>query len=155
MKKYFSFLSIIFFSLSISGFAQMGSAKQVSWVFASKKVGDKRYEVKMTATISGNYHLYAQVAGVEGPVPTTITFNPNPLLTTEGTPLEQGKKITKMEEAWDGKVNFYEKTVTFVQVVTAKTKAKTSLNGKIEFMVCNDELCLPPAEVPFKIAIGG
>ena len=153
MKKYFPFLFFVF--LSISGFAQMGSAKQVSWTFASKKIGDKQYEVKMTATIAGNYHLYAQVAGVEGPVPTIITFTPNPLLTMQAKPVEQGKKITKMEEAWGGKVNFYEKTVTFVQVVNAKTKAKTSLNGKIEFMVCDDELCLPPAEVPFKIAIGG
>ena len=155
MKKYFSFISIILLSLSISGFAQVGSAKQVSWTFAVKKIGDKKYEVKMTATIAGNYHLYAQVAGVEGPIPTTITFTPNPLLTMDGKPVEQGKKITKMEEAWGGKVNFYEKTVTFVQVVNAKTKAKTSLNGKIDFMVCDDELCLPPAEVPFKIAIGG
>lgn len=155
MKKYFAFISIVFLSLSLSGFAQMGSAKQVSWAFSAKKIGDKKYEVKMTATIAGNYHLYAQVAGVEGPIPTTITFTPNPLLTMDGKPLEQGKKITKMEEAWGGKVNFYEKTVTFVQVVNAKTKAKTSLNGKIDFMVCDDELCLPPAEVPFKIAIGG
>lgn len=153
MKKYFPFLFFVF--LSISGFTQMGSAKQVSWTFASKKIGDKQYEVKMTATIAGNYHLYAQVAGVEGPIPTTITFTPNPLLIMQGKPVEQGKKITKMEEAWGGKVNFYEKTVTFVQIVNAKTKAKTSLNGKIEFMVCDDELCLPPAEVPFKIAIGG
>lgn len=155
MKKYISLLSIVFVTLSLSSFAQTGSAKQVSWTYTSKKIGDKRYEVRMTATIAGNYHLYAQVAGVEGPVPTIITFTPNPLLTLDGKPQEQGKKITKMEEAWDGKVNFYEKTVTFVQVVNAKTKAKTSLNGKIEFMVCNDELCLPPAEVPFKIAIGG
>jgi thiol:disulfide interchange protein DsbD len=155
MKKHFSFLSIIFLSLSLSGFAQMGSAKQVSWTFAAKKIGDKKYEVKMTATIAGNYHLYAQIAGVEGPIPTSITFTPNPLLTMDGKPVEQGKKITKMEEAWGGKVNFYEKTVTFVQIVNAKTKAKTSLNGKIDFMVCDDELCLPPAEVPFKIAIGG
>jgi thiol:disulfide interchange protein DsbD len=155
MKKYFPFISIILLSLSLSSFAQMGSAKKVSWTFAAKKIGDKKYEVKMTATIAGNYHLYAQVAGVEGPIPTTITFTPNPLLTMDGKPVEQGKKITKMEEAWGGKVNFYEKTVTFVQVVNAKTKAKTSLNGKIDFMVCDDELCLPPAEVPFKIAIGG
>lgn len=155
MKKYFPFISIILLSLSLSGFAQVGSAKQVSWTFATKKIGDKKYEVKMTATIAGNYHLYAQIAGVEGPIPTTITFTPNPLLTMDGKPVEQGKKITKMEEAWGGKVNFYEKTVTFVQVVNAKTKAKTSLNGKIDFMVCDDELCLPPAEVPFKIAIGG
>jgi thiol:disulfide interchange protein DsbD len=155
MKKYFPFISIILLCLSLSGFAQMGSAKQVSWTFAAKKIGEKKYEVKMTATIAGNYHLYAQIAGVEGPIPTSITFTPNPLLTMDGKPVEQGKKITKMEEAWGGKVNFYEKTVTFVQVVNAKTKAKTSLNGKIDFMVCDDELCLPPAEVPFKIAIGG
>lgn len=135
--------------------AQSGSAKQVTWSYSSKKISDKKYEVRMTANIQGNYHLYAQQAGVEGPVPTTITFQANPLLTLEGKPAEQGKKITKLEEAWDGKVNFYEKTVTFVQIVNARSKAKTSINGKIEFMVCNDELCLPPSEVNFKIPIGG
>jgi thiol:disulfide interchange protein DsbD len=149
----FSILSVFFFSLATM--AQSGSAKQVTWTYAAKKLADKKYELRMTAVIQGNYHLYAQQAGVEGPVPTTISFSPNPLLTLEGKPSEQGKKITKMEEAWDGKVNFYEKTVTFVQIVNAKSKAKTSLNGKIEFMVCNDELCLPPSEVSFKIPIGG
>lgn len=155
MNKSIYLFAIVFLSLSLSSFAQMGSAKQVSWTNTTKKIGDKKYEVRITATIAGNYHLYAQVAGVEGPVATSFSFVPNPLLTLLGKPLEEGKKISKMEEAWDGKVNFYEKTVTFVQVVTAKTKAKTSLNGKIEFMVCNDELCLPPSEVPIKVAIGG
>ncbi len=94
-------------------------------------------------------------AGVEGPIPTTIIFSPNPLLTYQGKTLEKGKKITKVEEVWGGKVNFFEKTVTFTQIVNTKTAAKTNLNGKITFMVCNDEVCLPPSEVPFKIAIGG
>lgn len=135
--------------------AQSGSAKQVTWSYASKKIGDKKYEVRMTANIQGTFHLYAQQAGVEGPIPTTITFQANPLLTLEGKTAEQGKKITKLEEVWDGKVNFYEKTVSFVQIVNARSKAKTSINGKIEFMVCNDEVCLPPSEVSFKIPIGG
>jgi DsbC/DsbD-like thiol-disulfide interchange protein len=51
-------------------------------------------------------------------------------------------------------VNYYEKTVDFVQVVKVKGKAKTSLTGKVEFMVCNDEKCLPPSEVPFTINLG-
>jgi thiol:disulfide interchange protein DsbD len=138
-----------------NGISQTGSAKQVSWTTTSKKIGDKKYEVRLTAIINGNYHMYAQVAGVEGPVPTTISFAPNPLLLIQGKPTEQGKKITKLEEAWDGKVNFYEKTVSFVQIIQGKTKAKTNLNGKIEFMVCDDELCLPPSEFNFKIPIGG
>ena len=149
-------LTLLFASLFFATIqAQMGSAKQVTLSYASKKLADKKYEVSITATIAGNFHLYAQDAGVDGPVPTKITFTPNPLLTAEGKVKETGKKITKVEEVWGGKVNFYEKTVTFTQVVNAKSKAKTSLNGKIEFMVCNDEVCLPPAEVPFKIAVGG
>lgn len=153
MKRY-PFLFAVLMLLAGSSVAQTGSAKQTSWTFSAKKIADKKYEVKLTATLAGDFHLYAQDAGVDGPVPTTITFLPNPLLTLTGKPVEQGKKITKVEEVWGGKVNFYEKSITFVQTVTAKTKAKTTLNGKIEFMVCNDNVCLPPSEVPFKIAIG-
>lgn len=154
MKKIFSFLLLVL-GLSATAFSQMGSAKQVKWAFTSKKIGDKKYEVRMTATITGDFHMYAINAGVEGPVPTTISYSPNPLLIIQGKPKEEGKKITKFESAWEGKVNFFEKTVTFIQVVNTKTAAKTNLNGKVAFMVCNDEVCLPPSEVPFKIAIGG
>ena len=141
--------------LSIFSYAQMGSAKQVSWTYASKKIADKSYELQITANISGNYHLYATKAGVEGTIPTSFVFSPNPLLTLEGALAERGKRITKREEAWDGNVNFFEKTVTFVQRVKTKSNAKTNINGKVEFMVCNDDMCLPPSEVIFKIPIGG
>jgi thiol:disulfide interchange protein DsbD len=154
MKQICTFLfSLLAFS-SIA-FSQMGSAKQVKWNFTAKKIADKKYEISMTAAINGDFHLYAINAGVEGPVPTTITFSPNPLITFQGKPTEKGKKITKYEAAWEGKVNYFEKTVTFTQVINTKTTANTNLNGKIAFMVCNDEVCLPPSEVPFKIAIGG
>lgn len=154
MKKICTFL-VLLLAFTGTAFSQMGSAKHVKWTFASKKIADKKYEISMTANINGDFHLYAINAGVEGPVPTTISFSPNPLITQQGKPTEKGKKITKFEAAWEGKVNYFEKTVTFTQVINTKTTAKTNLNGKITFMVCNDEVCLPPSEVPFKIAIGG
>lgn len=154
MKKICAIIAL-FTSFHLASFAQMGSAKQVKWTFAAKKIADKKYEVSLTAAINGDFHLYAMKAGVEGPIPTTITFAPNPILSLQGQIVEKGKKITKVEEVWGGKVNFFEKTVTFSQIVNTKSAAKTNLNGKIEFMVCNDEVCLPPSEVPFKIAIGG
>lgn len=149
------FLGVIVSFLNVSFlFAQTGSAKQVKWTTASKKIGVKQYELKLTASISGDYHMYSQDAGVEGPVPTTVSFTPNPLLILDGKVTESGKKITKVEQAWDGKVNFYEKTVTFTQKIKAKTTAKTNIIGKVVFMVCNDELCLPPSEFSFKVPIG-
>lgn len=149
--------TILFLSLAIltvNGFSQ-GSAKQVTWASAAKKIGDKLYEVKLTADIKGDYHMYAQAAGVEGPVPTAIKFTPNPLIILNGKVKESGKLINKYEEAWEGKVNYYEKRVEFIQVVKLKAKVKTALAGKVEFMVCNDTQCLPPSEFDFRVAVGG
>ena len=150
------FISTILISIfSLSSKGQTGSAKQVKWTTTVNKTGDKQYEVRFTATISGDFHIYSQIAGVEDAFPTTISYTPNPLLTVKDKATEVGKKVTKIEEVFGGKVNFYEKTVTFVQIVKGKTKAKTSLNGKIEFMVCDESLCLPPADFSFKIPIDG
>ena len=147
---------ILSLTLIMSAWAVMAqSHREVKWEFTAKKLADKTYEVHMTAKINGDWHLYAQNVGVEGPVPTTFTFTKNPLLSLDGKVKELGKVIKKNEEVWGGVVNYYENTVDFVQVVKVKGSAKTSLAGKVEFMVCNDEKCLPPAEVPFTINIGG
>ncbi|MBX2923108.1 MAG: hypothetical protein KF746_12995 [Chitinophagaceae bacterium] len=153
MKKLF-LLAISVFSVHFLC-AQSGSARMVNWAFESKKLNDNTYELKFTAGIGGNFHIYAQNAGVDGPIPTTFTFNANPVLSLDGKVKEVGKMVKKHEEVWGGDVNFYEKTVAFIQVVKLKKKIKTNLTGKVEFMVCNDKECLPPAEVPFKLAVGG
>ncbi|MDF2187664.1 protein-disulfide reductase DsbD domain-containing protein [Paraflavitalea sp. CAU 1676] len=150
MKKY------LLLALAVIGFAgAYAQEKPVNWNFTAKKIADKTYEVHFTANITGNWHIYSQTVGVDGPVPTTFTYTKNPLLTVEGKPKEEGKLIKKKEEAWDGVVNYFEKTVNFVQIVKVKGAAKTNLAGKVEYMVCNDEKCLPPVEVPFNVNIGG
>jgi len=146
---------LVFSLLSLASQAQTGSAKQVTWTTAAKKLAENLYEVKLTALIKGDYHMYAQEAGVEGPVPTAVKFSPNPLVTMNGQVKEMGKLIRKYESAWEGNVNYYEQKVEFVQQVRLKGKVKTNLSGKVEFMVCNDNQCLPPSEVDFKVAVGG
>lgn len=131
------------------------SSKQVSWVYSAKKVADKTYEIHMTATIDGDYHLYAQDAGGDGPIPTTFNFTKSPLFALDGMVKEKGQIVKKFESAWNHNVNYYEKTVDFVQVVKLKSNVKTTLAGKVEFMVCNDKECLPPADVDIKVNIGG
>ena len=133
-------------------FAQSG--KQVKWSFTAKKIADKTYEVHMTADINPNWHMYAQDAG-EGPQPTAFNFTKNPLLSLDGNVKEVGKMKKVYEDAFKSEVRFYEKSVSFVQTVKVKGPAKTNLAGKVEFMVCDDKLCLPPGEVEFSVNIGG
>ena len=143
------------FGLITAGVAFGQSNKMVNWNYAVKKIADKTYEVHMTAEIDGDYHLYAQNVGVDGPVPTSFTFTKNPLISLEGTVKETGKKIKKNEPIWGGNVNYYEKSVTFVQVVKLKANVKTNLAGKVSFMVCDEKQCLPPADVDIKVSVGG
>ena len=50
--------------------------------------------------------------------------------------------------------NQYSNTVTFTQVVKLKGKAKTSITGTVEYQTCDDQKCLPPKKVSFKVALG-
>jgi hypothetical protein len=150
MKQHLLLLPALF--LTAVAIAQ--SSKEVQWNYSAKKIADKTYEVHLSATINGDYHLYAQDAGAENLVPTSFTFTQNPLLILNGKVKEVGKPISKYETAWKHDVKYFEKTVDFVQVVKLKANVKTNLAGKVEFMVCNDNHCLPPAEVEIKVNVG-
>src|ERR1700759_2259231 len=89
------------------------SSKAVKWTYTARKIADKTYEVHFSAVIDGDYHLYAQDAGGEGPVPTEFTFTPNPLLTLNGKVKESGSLVSKYEKAWKHDVKYYEKSVDF------------------------------------------
>ena len=145
-------LSLLVTMISAVSLAQ--SSKEVKWSFSSKKIADKTYEVVLTAVVNGSWHIYSQNVGVDGPIPTAFTFTKNPLLAFDGAVKENGKLIKKNEEVWGGEVRYYENKVEFVQKVKIKG-GKTKVAGKVEYMVCNDEKCLPPAETDFSIAIGG
>jgi len=148
--KRFLFFGLIM--LSIAAAAQ--SSKQVKWAYSSKKIADKTYEVHFTATINGSWHLYSQNGG-DGPISTNFTFTKNPLLATNGPVKEVGKMKKVYEQAFKSEVRYYENSVDFVQTVKLKSNAKTNLAGKVEFMVCNDHECLPPADLDFSVNVGG
>ena len=142
------------FLLAIGSVAMAQSSKTVQWTFSAKKVAAQVYELEMVAKIDGNWHIYSQHGG-DGPVSTQFTFTKNPLVARDGTVKEVGALKKTYEQAFSSEVRFYEKTVSFIQKVKVRGKAKTNVAGKVEFMVCNDKQCLPPAEVDFSVSVGG
>ena len=152
MKKRFLLLTL---ATLTGGILMAQSSTQVKWDYSAKKIADKTYEVHLNASIGGDYHIYAQDAGGEGPIATTFTFTKSPLFVLDGKVKEDGKLIKKFESAWSHDVRYYQNAVDFVQIVKLKSNIKTTLSGKVEFMVCNDRQCLPPSDVDIKVNIGG
>lgn len=125
----------------------------VNWSFSSKKVGDKLYEVHLTAEVEEPWHIYSQFSPPGGALPTSITINKNPLVLLQGGIKEHGKLNKKFEEVFGMEVKYFEGSVTFIQLVRLRATVKTNLSGNLEFMVCNDRECLPPKTVPFSIPL--
>lgn len=149
MKKIF-FLVIILCIYS-SGFAQVKSP--VTWTFTAMKKTTGVYEIHLIATLEKGWHTYSQATPAGGPVPVTITFTRNPLLTLVGTAKEVGKMEQHDEPLFGVSVKQFSNKVDFVQVVKVKGNIKTVLKGNIEFMVCNDTQCLPPETKEFSISL--
>ena len=148
MNKLLPFIASFF--IGISGFAQ---ADVVEWKFESKKVADKKYEVKLIAHVKTPWHIYSTTTPDGGPLPTKISFTKNPLTALEGNIKEVGKLESHFEEVFDVNTKYFNNKVEFVQVVNLKGNAKTNLSGTVEFMACNDRECLPPKSVPFSVSL--
>ena len=125
----------------------------VKWNYAATKKSDKEYTVTISATLEPSWHIYSMSTPNGGPVPTTVTFKRNPLVTIDGKTTENGKPKTVHDEIFDIDVKYYGETVSFVQTVKLKSPVKTNLSGTVKYMVCNDKMCLPPKTVPFNIQL--
>ena len=150
MKKIVTAIFLVLFA----GFANAQINNPVTWTYTAKKIADKTYELHMTATIDGNWHLYAQDAG-KGPEPTSFVFTPNPLVKYDGKVKEIGKQEKSFDKNFNSVLKYYGKKVDFVQKVKVKSSTATVVKGVVNFMVCNDRQCLPPRDVPFTINIAG
>ena len=125
----------------------------VSWTYSATKKSGNIYDVIIKATLPKPWHIYSQHTGDGGPIPTTISFNKNPLVTLVGKMNEIGKLEKSYDENFKTTVLNYSNEVSFVQTIKLKVAAKTKIIAKVEYMVCNDELCLPPTTKTFTINI--
>lgn len=148
MRKIFLLLLL---SASFMGFAQV--KEPVKWSFTAKKLSTGNYEVRLTATIESGWHIYSQTTPDGGPVPTSVSFTKNPLVILDGKVKEVGKLEQKHEKIFEVDVKQFSNKVEFVQKVKVKGKAKTTVAGGVEFMVCDDKQCLPPKTVKFSVAL--
>lgn len=123
----------------------------VKWSYAAKKTSQTEAVVFIKATIDAGWHIYSQTVKDGGPVKTSITLSPSKQYTLVGTPSEP-KPITKFEKSFGMNVSYFENSVIFQQKIKLKT-ATATVKGKLEYMTCNDQKCLPPEDLAFSVDI--
>lgn len=126
----------------------------VKWKIEMIKLDEFNYEMVFTATIEKGWHLYSQnLPGEDGPIATSFTFNEQEGLSKVGKTTEP-KPILKYDPNFMMDLTFFEGEVSFKQKFSVDGSVK-SISGAYEYMVCDEERCLPPEWVEFDINLDG
>jgi len=135
---------IIVLMITTIGFSQIHNP--IKWSTSVKKISDTEYELIATANIENGWHLYSQTVAEGGPIPTTFTYNSNKNYLKKGnTKEDEGSTVN--DKVFDMRIKYFDKKAEFKQRIKLKTEKSFTIEGTVEFMVCNDTNCLPPTEV--------
>ncbi|XOV67645.1 MAG: protein-disulfide reductase DsbD domain-containing protein [Fluviicola sp.] len=108
-------------------------------------------EIYVAASIEEGWHLYSTEKVSEmGPVPTEIVFEETEGMNVQGK-LKEPKPKVSYDPNFGETLYYFEEFVQFSQSVTVN--GAESVNGTITYMVCNDEMCMPPVDYKFTIEL--
>lgn len=138
-------ITYIFLTLCIfAGQAQ----NEVSWEF---QFDANNSQIVALANIGEGWHLYSTEKSSEfGPIPTEFEFE-----STEGVefigPIVEPQPIEAYDSNFDEVLYYFEEKAEFVQ--SLKVTSANVLEGTVTYMVCNDEMCMPPTDYKFTIEL--
>lgn len=135
--------------LVINGvFAQI--VEPIKWSSELKMTGANTADIIFKASLDDGWHLYGLKIPNDGPKPTAFTFPVLNNATLSGALVPKSKLHEAYDSGFDMKLNWYVGEAVFVQKVTLKDAADYYIKAEVEYMVCNDESCLPPTSEKFE-----
>ncbi len=144
MKSLFSFLIVLF--LSFTSVAQ----DPVKWSATYKSISDTEGEIHITAAIDKGWHTYSQKETADGPIPTSFTFEESKNYTKVDSTTES-EAHEALVPAFGASVLMFSEKASFVQKVKLKSKAGFPIKFKVEYMCCDNTMCLPPKTVDLMV----
>jgi hypothetical protein len=156
MKKIMHTIKItqVILMLLAFNFVSAQVADPVQWSFKTKRLSDTEAELQFIATIDGVWHVYSQFVPEGGPVPTSFKID-------KGAGFELVGKVTEpkpheeMDPNFNMIVKYFSNNVVFTQKIRITTGKPVVVTGILEFMCCDNLMCLPPSEVPFSFNLKG
>jgi thiol:disulfide interchange protein len=148
MKYILSILALM------AAFGSIAQKNPVSWQTSVKQLGGDEAELILTATIDKGWHLYSQFIPEGGPIPTSFTFVSSPDFELIGK-VTEGKAHEEFDPNFDMVLKYFDTKAVFKQKIKIRSSKDFVVSGELEFMVCNDQMCLPPEFIDTRFSVKG
>ncbi|MES2679196.1 MAG: protein-disulfide reductase DsbD domain-containing protein [Bacteroidota bacterium] len=131
-------------------FAANAQENPVTWSATYKAISATEGEIIINAKIDKNWHIYSQTASSAGPVPTSFNFEPVKNFKLLGTPTEIGAHEI-FDKTFDAQISSFSDKAEFRQKIKITGKPGFMIPFTVEYMSCNDMMCLPPKTVNLNV----
>ncbi|MBN8679492.1 MAG: hypothetical protein J0M29_14780 [Chitinophagales bacterium] len=119
------------------------------WSFTATDAGNCQADLVLTGALEEGWCTYSQfLESEDGPVATSLTFNQGDHFKLIGKAVESGEIVKAHDPVFLMTLTKFKHKAIFTQKIEVLDPSKP-ITGYITYMVCNDEMCLPPREVPF------
>ncbi len=141
---------LLYFLLFVSTFIGAQNREPVRWQAEYVKINDTEGEIKITGFIEKNWHTYSQKAVEDGPVPTSFTFTDSKNYSLIGA-AEEFNVHEEYVQAFDTKLFLFSEKAEFKQKIKLLTKPGFPISFKVEYMCCDNTMCLPPKTIDLSV----
>ena len=122
----------------------------VSWQFSQTKISENKVELQFTASIDEGWHLYSQDIE-ESPPATTFSFIING--DTSIIRVEEPESILEYDPNFDMILKYFKDEVVFKYSIDISNLKSYTIDGYIDFMLCDEAQCLPPDYIEFSFEV--
>lgn len=121
----------------------------VSWSTDFEKKNAGTYVLKVRADIEDGWYIYSQHIDGDGPIPTTLYFDEIEGVEYVGETAERGaKRVEEYDRYFRMDLVKFKESAIFEREALVEPHVER-ITGELEYMVCNDERCLPSSFVSF------
>ena len=144
--------------IAISGRAQAPVGSPVHWSASGLERPvhpGETFELRLKASIDGEWHLYSATTPPGGPNPTRFAVVSGDNFKLAGK-VKQSPPKTLFDPNFGIPTEFYSKGAEFwLPIEVSMFAAPSSYELKIQaiYQVCNDKVCLPPTKLPIQIQV--
>lgn len=147
MKKLIVSVLSFFYFLGINAQSQ----NPLTWQAIYKSTSATEGEIIIKAIIEKGWHTYSQKPTDAGPIPTSFKFIESKNYSLIGK-TEESNAHDEFVKAFDAKIAVFSDKADFKQKIKF-SKIGFVVNVKIEYMCCNDMMCLPPKTIDLEVRI--
>lgn len=122
----------------------------VSWQFSQTKISENKVELQFKASIDQGWHLYSQDIE-ESPPATTFSFIING--DTSIIKVEEPESIQEYDPNFDMILKYFKDEVVFKYNIDISNLKNNTVDGYIDFMLCDEAQCLPPDYIEFSFEV--